>query len=543
VRFVDRAWPVAAAIVTGLLLAGCFAPWNQEWFCWFALAPLLSAIWFRRVANERFRWRGDLLLGYLAGFVYFAAAFHWLGALGRLMQTPLLFTLPLLLGLYMGLYPAFWAWFVGMTTRALGRRYAARHGSSQFLRSRQNLAIAFLAAAAWVTHEWVRGVLFTGWGWNGLGVALHRNLALIQIAEFTGVAGISFLVVIANVIAVLTVRRFVLEATLRKLRPHFDFTIMMLLIVGTFSFGIHRLFQNPDGRTLTVAAVQANIPQEQKWNAAADAQTVETYRALTELALASRPELVIWPEAATPSDLFDPATVAYIQSLGGAEDLNLLFGSILSEQGNYNVAALLQRSSGDLQIYRKIHLVPFGEFIPFRKTFPLFAMIAGSMVPGDFDRGMDFTPLTLRAPEVKIAALICFEDSLGDLARRPVQRGAELLVNITNDGWFLESAGAEQHFANAVFRTIENRRPMVRSANTGVTCFVDAWGRTKQVLRAEDGRPFVQGVLSGKVTIPEPLRATFFTQFGELFSYGAIVVTMATLVWLWIARVRVERAG
>lgn len=547
-EFVRRTWPWAAAILTGIGLAAGFAPWNQEWAAWVGLGPLLAAILFRGENVSRKperRWLGDLLLGYVAGIVYIAGAFHWLGSLGQLMGNWALAGLPLLLALYMGLYAAFWGWFVGAVSRGLARWRPVAERPLVMLHSRHNLALAFLAAAAWVAGEWVRGVLFTGWGWNDLGVILHRELPLIQIVEFTGVGGLSFLLVLANVILVLTVRRFALEVQQRgKLRPHYDFTVTMALIVGTFGFGVQRLLHPAPVRLLPFAAVQTNIPQDVRWSgeAEANAETYAILTSLTQVALVSKPALVIWPEAATPDDLFHPDTIAAIKSLGALGDFNLLFGTVLNENGSYNAAALVQRDTGALSIYRKQHLVPFGEYIPLRKSFPLFAMIAGGMITGDFDSGHDLAPLQLADADVALAPLICFEDTLGELTRQPVLRGADLLVNLTNDGWFLHSAGAQQHFANAVFRTIETRRPMIRAANTGLTCFIDQTGRVTQSLVGSDGQPFVRGVLSGKVGIPVrqpgPPVLTFYTQHGELFSHLMLAVTASALVVMFRPRHR-----
>src|SRR5262249_49129250 len=157
---------------------------------------------------------------------------------------------------------------------------------------------------------------------------------------------------------------------------------------------------------------------------------------------------------------------------------------------SYNAAVHIAASEGRTETYRKIHLVPFGEYIPLRHSFPLFAAIAGTWVPGDFARGKEYTVFNLTNPNVRVAPLICFEDTVGDLVRHFVSNGANLLVDITNDGWFQCSSGSQQHLANAIFRCVENRRPMVRAANTGVTCFVNQFGRVTQILRDDTGDTF-----------------------------------------------------
>src|SRR5207253_10718002 len=172
----------------------------------------------------------------------------------------------------------------------------------------------------------------------------------------------------------------------------------------------------------------------------------------------------------------------------------------------------------------------FGEYIPLRHSFPLFAAVANHWVPGDFDVGEEYTLFRLTNGDVQAAALICFEDTIGDLTRQFVIRGANLLVNVTNDGWFLHSAGSQQHLTNAIFRCVETRRPMVRAANTGVTCFVNQFGRVTQVLRDETGSTFTEGVLAGEIKVPTEHELTFYTRHGELFAKVCAGVTLLAVI-------------
>ena len=446
-------WPWLAAVLSGLLLTLCFPRADQGWLCWVALTPLASAVLFGKGGIKR-----AALLGYLAGLVFFWGVFSWLSCVTVVGW--------LVLPFYLALYPAAWAGFLSVVSR----------GAGDFTRSGANLRLALLGAAGWTALEWVRGLGALSFGWNGLGVALHGNLSLIQICEFTGVGGLSFLVAFTNLTAVITVRRFLSEARLRRVRPHWDFSANMAVIAAVFAFGVRSVFAplGSDSLPLRVAAVQANIPHspEQRVDRAFEDRMRERYTQLTEAALATRPQLLLWPEAATPGALFgSQETFDFVHGFAQRGDINFLFGTIDSDlaRHDYNIAALFTERGETLQTYSKIHLVPFGEYIPFRRSFPLFEWVIGDLVPGDFTPGTEYTVLKLKQPSLRIAALVCFEDTLGDLTRRFVQRGAQLLVNVTNDGWFLQSQGSEQHLANAVFRAVENRRPLVRAANTGVT--------------------------------------------------------------------------
>jgi apolipoprotein N-acyltransferase len=543
-----RFWPWLAAICSGLLYTGCFAPFNFTWLCWIALTPLIAAIWFSG-EGSRHRWLRNLLLGYIAGLTFFWTAFSWLTTV----------TVPgwFVLSFYMAIYFALWAWFCGllqlrekkresrstkwdrMLTQA---RSAEPSPRSPWMRSTNNLLLAFLVAAAWVTQEWLRGWVFSGFGWNGLGVALHGNWPLIQIAELTGVAGLSFMVAFANVIAVATVRRLALEASTRTVRPHFDLTLTLATIVGVLTFGLRATQVSPPTKPLRVAAVQSNVPQNQKFDPQFTRKIFDQFRRLSEIALRSNPppDLLIWPESSMPGPvLADRESYQFVMDLAASAESDILLGTIDEENGDvYNAALLVSDGGEQVQVYRKLHLVPFGEYVPGRHRVPLLARIVGDQVPGDFKQGKDHTVFELTNSDVKVAPLICFEDTIGDLTRRFVlasenNPGANLLVDITNDGWFLHSAGSHQHLANAIFRCVETRRPMVRAANTGVTCFVNEFGRVTQKLQDDTGSTFTEGVLTGQVKVPTEHELTFYTRHGELFAkICAVVTAMATVIGL-----------
>ncbi len=533
-------WPWLAAILTGALATLSLAPFEQTWLCWIALTPLLAAVWFSGEGRKR-RGVRDLFLGYLAGVTFFWSAFFWL----RTVTVPGL----ILVGLYMGVYFALWSWIAGLVRpktpvpvepRAKHSwppprpdELASPEAGSPWLSSLRNLGLALILACSWTALEWVRGWMFSGWGWNGLGVALHGVLPIIQIAEWTGVAGLTFIVVFVNVIAIATVRRFIAETKVTKRRPHYDFTITLAAIVGLCAYGIRVMREEVPTKSLRVAAVQANVPREEKFSPEFQGKTFRQFARLTQLALATKPppDLVIWPESSMPGPvLVEPSNHRFVMNVAGSMKADLLLGSIdEDEKGAYNAAVLFPgRGAGKPQVYRKLHLVPFGEYVPGRHTVPFIAQIVGDQVPDDFARGTETVVFRL-TNQTLVAPLICFEDTLGELARQFVLRGADLLANVTNDGWFLESSGAQQHVNNAIFRCVETRRPMARAANTGVTCLVDQFGRITQTLRDRKGSTFTEGVLTGEVKIPTSHRMTFYTRHGELFAKLCGIVALLFL--------------
>jgi apolipoprotein N-acyltransferase len=567
-KLLRLSWPWIAAIISGLLYAGCFAPFDYDWLCWVALTPLLAAIWFSGAESKR-RWARDLLLGYVAGVTFFWTVFSWL-------QTV---TVPgwLMVGAYMAIYVALWGCVCGLlrpglrkerlakapegvdaVNRRLNEKYAAQHGlktlgpepvfpldsparRSPWLSSINNLRLAFFLAAAWVAQEWLRGVVFSGWGWNTLGHALHAQLVLIQVAEFTGVAGLSFLIAFTNVILLATIRRFILEIQVKPMRPHFDLTLTMAGLVGVMAFGLHAHNIRRETRPLSVALVQPNVPRDEKFTVEFEKKIFDGFVRLSSPVLEAgiRPDLLVWPESSMPDAvLFENTSNRFVMDFAASAKTDLMLGTLdYDPPVAYNAALLVSDGGAKKQVYRKVHLVPFGEYIPGRNAIPLLARVVGDQVPYDFGFGKEYTVFNLTGDKAKIAPLICFEDTIGDLARQFVLNGANLLVNVTNDGWFLRSAGSRQHLANAVFRCVETRLPMVRAANTGVTCFVNEFGSVTQMLVDEAGSQFTEGTLTGAVAIPIRTAPTFYVRYGELFAHACVGVTALTAGFLLLRRI------
>ncbi|HEV7405449.1 MAG TPA: apolipoprotein N-acyltransferase [Chthoniobacteraceae bacterium] len=522
-------WPWLAAAASGVLLALTFAPWNQGWLIWVALVPLLCAVWFTPAKKPR-----AFLLGYVAGIVFYAGAFHWLASLGSVVSAPLLQGLPLLLSLYLGLYLGCWAWAM----RALIPPANIDAGSSL-----RHLGIGALGACFMVALEWTRGWLLTGFGWDGLGVALHRDLAMIQVAELTGVLGLTWLVTFANVMAVVIVRRIRAEFGPDFLkRVRWEFSCTMLVISLVFSYGVRKLLHPPQAPmvALRVATIQPNVPQDLKFNEDAEDLILAKLKLQTEQAAAGRPNVILWPEApAVRGMMADQANYDFMMGLAADGDYDLLIGSLDYELDPshpdellvYNAALHLTEHGAKRTFYRKMHLVPFGEYMPYRALMPA---AINNLVSSDLKAGHEPGLFHLSDPHVAAAPLVCFEDTLGDLTRRTCLAGAQVLVNLTNDGWFQKTAGAQQHLDNAVFRSVENRRPLIRSTNTGMTGFVDAAGRWTEWLV-----PFEEGVRVLDIQVPAAgSPTTFYTRHGDWFAY---LSSGLSVLWLGVRIVRRRR--
>ena len=570
-----RLWPWLAAAASGGLLAICFPPVDAGGLAFLALGPLLWAVWKYRPVRRPGLFR--FLAGWVCGMVFFSFTFWWISELAPLF-TGWLLVLPVLLAVYLALFPAIWAWFAGWIVGAHFRVEKpdplAPFSRPPLLSSVRNLGIALVLAAAWTALEWVRGWLFTGFGWNALGVALYAKLELIQIAEFTGVGGPTFLLVLCNAILVITVLRLQAEIGRIRLRPHFDFALTIALLVIVFLYGgltlrrgvveTLRARQN-HGPILRVAAVQPNIPQP--WKFGRDPQNpdldisdiAEKIRQITArhhlaatygrpgqisflwdpvwgrraaVRVLLKPQLVIWPEASLLRGVLGiEENWKFVQELMATTPA-LLLGTddsgLADTDGDHNSAALfLHERPEQPELYHKTHLVPFGEYLPMRWWL---GSILGNLCPGDFMPGRPGKVFVLPNPGVKLGPLVCFEDTDGDLARKPVQNGAQILVNITNDGWFGKSGEPLDHLENAIFRAVENRRPLVRCGNTAMTCAVDAYGQVDLWAKSFTGYPVDTRDAIHDVPYEREPRLTFYTRYGEVFSMTCSGVSLLVLV-------------
>lgn len=558
-----------AAILSGGLLVFAFPRWNVEVIVWLWMLPLLAALWlvdppevlasagrFKRLWQRSANFR----LGYLAGLSFFlpnlcwlrhssrvihgATGNEWMGVGVELMGWGAVLGMSGILSIYFGI----WAWFTATVARP---RQAVLQSGSSVQASLDSLRSAALAASAWVVLEWMRGWVLTGFGWNGLSVALHENKVLIQAADLVGMCGVSFLPVMASVVGFNVVRRLVLYMRERRgMRYHFDLIVMLALVLSTAAYGMRCLSVEPsDTMPVRVALVQLNVAQADKFAGNNILERYQRYAELTSLHAEPRDgtqkspvDLVAWPESALALPLGHPEHEGYFNSLMGMGDFSLLTGcdSLEPAGPSYTSAALFHAAFNGAQLYHKVHLVPFGEYLPLR---PILGPVLGGVLPGDFRPGTRIEPLDLRNLPVQVIPLICFEDTDGDLARKFVRDQPQIIANLTNDGWFLESAEPEQHLANAIFRTIELRRPMFRATNTGVTCFVDERGRiTSRLTDPDTGSTFTQGVLQATMQVPRHPVRTVYARWGDWFAMtcGAICV----LAWLpaWMAKRKSAKA-
>jgi len=497
--------PFAPAIGTGILLTLAYPNWNLDFLAWVALMPLTYGL--LRFPESAFR------QGFVAGVVFFWSTTYWLWhvtAAGWLS-----------LGTYLALYPAIWAWGMSRFRKLFPENSGLHH-----------LRLALFGAASWVALEWIRSHFLTGFGWNALGVSQFRNLPLIQIAEITGVYGVSFVVVFFNVAFFCGVRRMVLEK-FSMARWRYEITASLVLLVLVVVWGM-RSYQAqarlPIAKTFRVALVQPNVPQTLKWDDEADKQARRDLRMLTLDAAAAKPDLIVWPETAlTSGPGFDTASAGLVQDLIKTGKTPMLIGTLERdpfEPRLYFNAALLVSPDTAETAYHKRHLVPFGEFVPFDKTFPALKKL--TPIGENFGTGKGAQLLKAGGGNVQIGTLICFEDIFSEVARESARAGADVLVNITNDGWFKESHQQRQHAANAAFRAVENRLPLVRCCNNGYTCVIDPTGKVSASLEDAEHNIYIQGIKIAELELRDRPQA-FYTRYGDVFAILCAVFT--ALFW------------
>ncbi len=494
------------AVISGILLVLCYPTIDLFFIAWVALVPFLLSL-DNKSPKEAF------LAGLFLGIPYFFGTQYWIyhsinhyGGIPFLVSIAIVF----LLCIYLSLYTGIFALFFSLNIR-----------TSRF-------QIPFFAPFLWVALEFIRSYLFSGFPWSSIGYTQYKFLHIIQISDITGIYGVSFLVVAVNnaITEVLVMRRRVKEMPLLPLsRTVIGLSILFLFITASLIYGHWRLSEERPGRLFRASIIQGNIEQDKKWVPAYQSEVMETYKRFSLEASSSSPCIIIWPETAVPFFFGnDKEYTEQLIDLQNQIDAQLLFGSVLikeKEKGKYflsNSAILLDTYGRVSYIYDKIHLVPFGEYVPLHKfLFFLDKLVVGI---GDYVRGDQY--LKAKTPCGEFATLICYEVIFPGLVRKFFVKGGDFIVNITNDAWFGRTTGPYQHFSIAVFRSVENRKPLIRAANTGISGFIDSNGKILSKTSL-----FKQTTLT--MNMKTDTTRSFYTKYGDLFSYLCIVFSILLL--------------
>ena len=484
-----------------------FPKFGHPVFAWVALAPLIVATTLAAIAGVSMR--RVFLLGVTAGFVYFIGTLYWIalvmathGGLPMVLAYALMAGLALHLSLFLGLF----AWWLGRAVRRFG------------------LAGVWFAPWLWVATEWLRAWLGWEFPWVLLGSSQATVVPVVQLASVTGVYGLSaLLALVSTATAVVALSRLPIH---RRGAMAVAVVVLVTVAAGTWRARTNTL--TATGSPIRVGLLQGNVPQDAKWNPAFRAAIVDRYIGLSRQAIAAGAQLVVWPEASTPFYFDrDAAAAAPIRRLAAEARVPFILGTDAYEPataGNperfYNTAALVGTDGTTRGSYRKVRLVPFGEFVPFKRIL----FFVGPLVEAvsDFSPGREFTVFDIEGSRLSVA--ICYEAVYASVARAFVDGGSQLLTTITNDAWFGRTSAADQHFEQAALRAVEQGRYLVRAANTGITGAVDPYGRviSRTALFETTMVTVDVRLLSGR---------TIYQSIGDVIAWASLVVAGA-VVWL-----------
>jgi len=517
------------AILSGALLALSFPKFGHPAFAWIALAPLLVAVTHRRLTARR-----AFLLGLVTGIVYFTGTLYWLvetmTTFGGL-STPLAGFAAAVLVLYLSLFPSAFA--------VIQARLASAFGP-----------MALLAApATWVATEMGRTYILDGFPWELLGYSQAAVLPVAQLASLVGVYGLSAFVTLVSAAAALTA----VDRSPRRWRVAAGVGVLVLAVGLWGALRIRSGALTSSGVGIRVAVLQGNIPVDQKWDPKLRDAIMERYIGMTREAIGRGAQFILWPESATPAPYEqDVAMGESIRRLAREAHVTLLIGSDQvqlvrpvppdaaegkppdaaptgptpkPEVRSYNAAYLIRPDGATAAIYRKIHLVPFGEYVPFGKLLSFVGPIisaVGDMNP--FYPGTDTVVLPVAGHSASTA--ICYEVIYSSLIRDFVLHGSELLTTITNDAWYGWSSAAYQHWQQASMRAIEEGRYLARAANTGISGFVDPYGRVLQ-----SSEMFQSAVLMQEVRFLKT--RTVYSRIGDTVGWLSVAFTIAALAATW----------
>jgi apolipoprotein N-acyltransferase len=509
---------ILLSFLTVLLLTLSYPTADCGWLAWVALVP-----WFIAIAGEKNK--SISIYSGIVGGVFFVANLYWL-----YYVTPLGWVL---LGLYCGGYFLAFALVAG---------FIIRH---------TNLPLTAFAPFLWVTFEYLRSFILSGFPWLFLGHTQYAYLPVIQIADVTGVYGISFIVVLVNACVV--------DLIFLKRGVRFVIPFSIILVVLSITYGYFRLQGYKPVEGPRVSVVQGNIPQGLKMDTSEEQQVLnlEKYFNLSKQIFGEEIDLLVWPETMVPGLLnIDPALTGrkidersqeLVKSLAIQAKSNLLMGGTaigLAEDGQrfYNSAFFYNKEGKFIRRYDKIHLVPFGEYTPLKSIFPFLARLVPYEVGLSSGRERTIFELdTVRGNKYRFGVVICYEDTVAPLVREFKKGGADFILNITNDGWFRDSAELDMHLTIMVFRAVENRVGMVRAANTGISSFVSPVGEIYAEFSKDNKRREIEGVLISKIILQEKGGNTWYTSCGDVFAIFCTAVSIIISgfgVWYVLRRKR-----
>ncbi|MBI4432861.1 MAG: apolipoprotein N-acyltransferase [Candidatus Omnitrophica bacterium] len=493
-----------------LLSAGLLvAPYHHGAFWPAAFIAFIP--YFLAISNKT---RGEAaLISFIAGVFFYVFLGYWLTA----VSIPGFILVVAYLALYFAVFGYGVAPFVDARTEYAGALFS------------RNLKAILFIASFWTILEWARSWFITGIPWALLAYTQWKNIAFIQIADIVGAYGVSFCVIAVNLFLFKLIRpssHAIFEEAVQKKQYGLRMAgvlASLLFVVLAYGF-IHLKKPETSPTVLHVSVAQGNVPQEEKWDARIKGIIFEKYKRLTFMSAIERSDLIVWPETSFPGYLEDePVMASQLRSVARQSKTWVLVGAPTIgdlEKGLrfFNSAILFSPNGEEAARYSKLHLVPFGEYVPLE---PILGWVRSFAEIGRFDPGQELTVFQIESRyqpnriRPKFGVLICFEDIFPGLVRRFVLNGADFLVNMTNDAWFGRTSAPYQHAQASIFRAVENRVPVVRAANTGLSCFISSEGRIVASVNDKGQEIFVTGHQGYDITLRKG--QSFYTRFGDLF--------------------------
>ncbi|MGV3773951.1 MAG: apolipoprotein N-acyltransferase [Verrucomicrobiales bacterium] len=544
--FLRKVFPAQLAIrflfaaLGGFGMAAAFPKISMAGLAWAAPALLLMAT---------FGLRGSALVkvGFVGGLVYFLTGLYWL------LYIPLPFV-PILgwiaLSSYLACYIAAWCWLVWRFVPRLEDEGNSHIFASDRIKSLLNKPMvwravwALHAAVAWVALETVQSRFLSGFPWDLYGVSQYRMIPLIQIASITGVYGVSFLLIWVAASVFLAM----LQISRKPGAPWIwamEIILPMLVVAGLIFHGVYKLSHVPKPtRSIKAALIQPSIPQTVIWDPKENKTRFNELIKLSQLALQLKPDLLVWPEASVPTMIrYDEEVAQAILGLVKKNNVWAIVGSDDAEIRNrgvegkevvtyFNSSFAISPEGRIAGIYKKRQLVIFGEYVPFVKYLKFLKYLSPAGENG-FTPGTEPNAFKLDGLDIIASVLICFEDVFPHLARLYVDEDTDFLLNLTNNGWFGESAAQWQHAASATFRAVENDIPLVRCTNNGLTCWVERTGAMREVYFDNSKDIYKAGFKMVEVPVlgeNEKRTLTFYTKYGDIFGWSCFGITAASLL-------------
>ncbi len=479
-------------LLSALLLSLSFSPSPLGFVAYFSLVPLIIVLKGKSLSSA-------FKIGYVYGLISNSILLFWIGwatVPGTIAAIVILC-----------LYTAFLCWLYALVQKQWGE------------------VALFFFPFLWVAMEYVRSWTEISFPWLNLSYTQTYYLPLIQHASVWGNYAVSFWILWLNLIVYIFI-----QSKIKRKTCIIFFAVLMIL---PYIYGLWVMSKPIEGKEIKIALLQGNIEQKIKWEEQYLDYNMQTYIDMSRKAAKEKVDLIIWPESAAPCYLAaESLYFAQVQSLCDELDISLLVGTNdykVAPPGRlnyYNSVFLFTPHGGYPQVYNKIHLVPFSEKVPYEQIHHLSEKI--QLGQSDFSSGNELTIFKILPGE--FATLICFESVYPALVRDFVNRGAEFLVNITNDGWFGKTHGPFQHARIAVFRAIENRISIARCANTGVSMFIDPFGRTTKVTKI-----FERTIVVDKIQVkPNGVRfsdhQTLYAKYGDWFAQVCCLVSLLTIL-------------